>query len=74
MTYDQLYEHIVNYVAMPHTTVTVSDKRKACLILGAFVEFLLDCADNDIDPRTLNITDYAESKVNDLVAELEEIK
>jgi len=74
MTYDQLYDHIVNYIAMPHTTITVNDKRKACLILGAFVEFLLDCADNDIDPRTLDITDYAESKVNDLVAELEAIK
>ncbi len=74
MTYDELYEHIVNYVAMPHTTITVHDKRRACLILGAFVEFLLDCADNDIDPRTLDITDYAESKVNDLVAELEGTK
>ena len=48
MTYDELYDHIVNYVAMPNTTVTVSDKRKACLILGAFVEFILDCADNEI--------------------------
>ena len=74
MTYDELYEHIVAYVAMPHTTITVHDKRRACLILGAFVEFLLDCADNDIDPRTLDITDYAESKVNDLVAELEGTK
>jgi len=74
MTYDELYDHIVRYVAMPHTTITVHDKRRACLILGAFVEFLLDCADNDIDPRTLDITDYAESKVNDLVAELEAVK
>ena len=69
MTYDQLYDHIVNYVAQP-----LDDKRKACLILGAFVEFILDCADNDIDPRTLDLTDYAEGKVNDLVKELEEIK
>ena len=74
MTYDELYDHIVNYVAMPHTTITVNDKRKACLILGAFVEFILDCADNDIDPRTLCLTDYAEGKVNDLVTELEESK
>ena len=74
MTYDELYEHILHYVAMPHTTITVDNKRKACLILGAFVEFILDCADNDIDPRTLELTDYAESKVNDLVTELEAIK
>ena len=70
MTYDELYEHILHYVAMPHTTITVDNKRKACLILGAFVEFILDCADNDIDPRTLQLTDYVEGKVN----ELEEIK
>ena len=74
MTYDELYGHILHYVALPDTTATVSDKRKACLILGAFVEFILDCADNDIDPRTLELTDYAEGKVNDLVTELEAIK
>ena len=74
MTYDELYEHIVHYVAMPHTTITVHDKRRACLILGAFIEFILDCADNDIDPRTLMLTDYAEGKVNELVDELEAIK
>ena len=74
MTYDELYDHIVNYVAMPHTTITVHDKRRACLILGAFIEFILDCADNDIDPRTLMLTDYAEGKVNELVDELEAIK
>jgi hypothetical protein len=74
MTYDELYDHIVNYVAMPHTTITEHDKRRACLILGAFVEFILDCADQGIDPRTLDLTDYAEGKVNDLVAEMEEIK
>jgi len=74
MTYDELYDHIVNYVTTPNTTITISDKHRACLILGAFVEFILDCADNDIDPRTLGLTDYAEGKVNDLVKELEEIK
>ena len=74
MTYDELYDHIVHYIVMPDTNITVHDKRRACLILGAFVEFLLDCADNDIDPRTLDITDYAEGKVNDLVTELEAIK
>ena len=66
MTYDELYEHIVHYVAQP-----LDDKRKACLILGAFVEFILDCADKGIDPRTLHLTDYVEGKVNDLVTELE---
>ena len=74
MTYDELYDHIVHYVAMPHTTITVNDKRRACLILGAFMEFILDCADDDIDPRTLDLTGYTEGKVNDLVKELEEIK
>ena len=74
MTYDGLYDHIVHYVAMPHTTITVNDKRRACLILGAFMEFILDCADDDIDPRTLDLTGYTEGKVNDLVKELEEIK
>ena len=72
MTYDELYDHIVRYVAMPHTTITVHDKRRACLILGAFVEFILDCDDKGIDPRTLNLTDCTMAKVNDLVAELEE--
>ena len=74
MTYDELYDHILHYVALPHTTITVSDKRKACLILGAFMEFILDCADDDIDPRTLDLTGYTEGKVNDLVKELEAIE
>ena len=74
MTYDELYDHILHYIALPSETITVSDKRKACLVLGAFVEFILDCADNDIDPRTLDIVDYAEGKVNDLVTELEAIE
>ena len=74
MTYDELYDHILHYIALPRETITVSDKRKACLVLGAFVEFILDCADNDIDPRTLELTDYAEGKVNDLVTELEAIE
>ncbi len=41
MTYDQLYEHIVAYVAMPHTTITEHDHRRTCLILGAVMEFLM---------------------------------
>ena len=65
MTYDQLYEHIVNYVAMP-----LDDKRKACLILGAVMEFNLDCLDEGVDPRTLDMTGFVNEKLN----ELEEIK
>jgi len=29
MTYDELYNHVVNYVAMPHTTITHHDQRRA---------------------------------------------
>lgn len=64
MTYDQLYEHVVAYVAMPHTTITVHDKRRACLILGAFMEFNLDCLDEGIDPRTLDITGFVSEKLD----------
>ena len=41
MTYDELYDHVVNYVAMPHTTITEHDKRRACLILGAFMDYII---------------------------------
>ena len=59
MTYDELYDHIVKYVAMPHTAITKHDKRRACLILGAFMEFMLDCDDagivvSDIDTTGLS--------------------
>ena len=64
MTYDELYEHVVAYVAMPHTTITVHDKRRACLILGAFMEFNLDCLDEGIDPRTLDITSFINEKLD----------
>jgi hypothetical protein len=70
MTYDELYEHIVNYVAMPHTTITEHDKRRACLILGAVMEFMLDCADEDVDPRTLDMTGF----INEKIDEYEETK
>ena len=70
MTYDELYEHIVNYVAMPHTAITKHDKKRACLILGAFMEFMLDCLDDGVDPRTLDITGF----VNEKLDELEQIK
>lgn len=58
MTYDQLYEHITKYVASPHTTITEHDKRRACLILGAFMEFILDCQDEGVDANTIDMTDF----------------
>jgi len=68
MTYDELYDHIVNYVAMPHTTITHHDHRRACLILGAFMEFILDCNDAGIDVRTLDVTGFMNEKIGELEA------
>jgi hypothetical protein len=65
MTYDELYEHILGYVAMPHTTITEHDKRRACLILGAVMEFHLDCLDEGVDPRTLDMTGFMNEKLDD---------
>ena len=65
MTYDQLYEHIVNYIAQP-----LDDKRKACLILGAVMEFHLDCLYEGVDPLTIYMTGF----VNEKLDELEEVK
>ena len=59
MTYDQLYEHIVHYVAQP-----IDDKRKSCLILGAFMEFILDCQDEGVDVNKIDITDYVKEKLD----------
>lgn len=59
MTYDDLYDHVVNYVAMPHTTITEHDQRRACLILGAFMEFILDCQDAGVDLNTIDVYDIA---------------
>jgi hypothetical protein len=70
MTYDELYKHIVNYVALPHTAITKHDKRRACLILGAVMEFMLDCLDEDVDPRTLDMTGF----INEKIDEYEEAK
>lgn len=64
MTYDELYEHVVKYVAMPHTTITVHDKRRACLILGAFMEFVLDCQDAGIDLNTIDVNGIVNVKLN----------
>ena len=66
MTYDQLYDHITKYVAMPHTAITKHDKRRACLILGAFMEFIMDCTDASIDPRTLDMTGFVNEKIDEL--------
>jgi hypothetical protein len=66
MTYDELYEHIVHYVAHPHTTIVEHDKKRACLILGAFMEFILDCNDAGIDVNKIYITDYVNEKLDEL--------
>jgi hypothetical protein len=63
MTYDELYEHILGYVAQP-----LDDKRKACLILGAVMEFMLDCLDEGVDPRTLDMTGFVCEKLDELEA------
>ena len=67
MTYDELYEHVVNYVAMPHTTITEHDHRRSCLILGAFMEFILDCQDAGIDLNTIDVlSDIVNEKIDEL--------
>jgi len=66
MTYDQLYEHITKYVASPHTTITEHDKKRACLILGAFMEFILDCNDAGIDVNEIDITDFVSEKLDEV--------
>ncbi len=66
MTYDQLYDHITHYVASPHTTITYHDKKRACLILGAIMEFMLDCLDEGVDPRTLDMTGFVNEKLDEI--------
>ena len=66
MTYDELYDHVVNYVALPHTTITKHDKRRACLILGAFMEFMLDCDDAGIVVRDIDMTGFVNEKLDEL--------
>jgi hypothetical protein len=65
MTYDELYEHIIKYVAMPHTTITEHDHRRTCLILGTFMEFILDCQDEGVDANTIDVTDFVSKKLKD---------
>jgi hypothetical protein len=64
MTYDELYGYIVNYVASPHTTITEHDHRRTCLILGAFMEFILDYQEEGVDANTIDITDFIHEKLD----------
>jgi len=64
MTYDELYEHIVHYVALPHTTITEHDHRRTCLILSAFMEFILDCQEEGVDTNTIDVTDFIHEKLD----------
>lgn len=66
MTYDQLYEHITKYIASPHTTITEHDKRRACLILGAFMEFILDCQDEGVDANEIDLTYFVNEKLDEI--------
>lgn len=68
MTYDELYEHVVKYVALPHTTITVHDHHRACLILGAFMEFILDCQDAGVDLNEIDTTGIVNLKLNEIEA------
>jgi len=69
MTYDELYEHVVKYVAMPQDTLTAHDHRRACLILGAVMEFILDCQDAGIDLNKITIHELINLKLNELEAQ-----
>jgi hypothetical protein len=64
MTYDQLYDYITKYVSSPHTTITEHDQRRACLILGTFMEFILDCQEEGVDANTIDITDFIHEKLD----------
>ena len=68
MTYDELYEYVVTYVAEPCATITNRDHRRACLILGAFMEFIMDCTDAGIDPRTLDMNGIINLKLDEIKA------
>jgi hypothetical protein len=64
MTYDQLYDHITRYVAHPHTAIVEHDKRRSLLILGAFMEFILDCQDEGLDANEIYLTDFVDEKLD----------
>jgi hypothetical protein len=61
MTYDQLYDHITFYVDQELDT-----KRKSCLILGAFMEFILDCQDEGVDANEIDLTYFVGEKLDEL--------
>jgi hypothetical protein len=61
MTYDELYEHILHYVAEP-----LDDRRKACLILGSFMEFILDCQDEGVDANEIDLTYFVGEKLDEI--------
>lgn len=61
MTKDELYEHITYYIAQP-----LDDNRKACLILGAFMEFILDCDDAGIDVNKIDLTNFVFKKQDEI--------
>lgn len=63
---DELFEIVTKVIASPHTTITEHDKRRSLLILGAFMEFLLDCLDEGVDPRTLDMTGFVSEKLDEL--------
>ena len=74
MTYDKLYQHILNYIYLPYPVITGEitnytgkplehDRKRACLILGAFMEFILDCQDEGVDVNKIDITDYVKEKL-----------
>ena len=66
MTYDELYENVVKYVAIPHDTLTAHDHRRDCLILGAFLEFILDCQDAGVDLNKITIHELINLKLDEL--------
>jgi len=66
MTYDELYEHITHHVAYPNTTITKNDKLRACLILGDFMEFILDCQDEGVDVNEIDVTYFVDEKLVEL--------
>ena len=69
MTYDQLYEHIVKYVASPHTTITEHDKRRAVQVFLAFDEYMIDVdvAEGRCDVSDkVDFTSYAEKILDEL--------
>ena len=66
MTYDELYEEVLHHVAMPHDTFTSHDHHRACLILGAVMEFILDCQDAGVDLNTITIHELINLKLDEI--------